>query len=341
MSHNHSNDTSSEKSLTNHSYPLAYIVSLCLLSTLIFLINSVVIYLFATRDILRTETNRILVSLAFSDMINSVFTIPLQITCNVYDEERSLRLTSMVLYRFVAASTMFHILAVTLERHIFVVFPLRYKSLVTKRRVIMTACVIWLTSAIYAVIGLSWLYLADDYNHLEHPPGLDNSRIMRIEFSYTIAGFLLCFLIPLVIMSYSFTTILREISRLNRRQSELMPHVCLEPLEERQRFLLDRKPVLIFMVMLLLFVLSWSSWYVQLLILAVAPQRYKPLGVTFDFLRYVTSLTNPLLYSLVKKDFRQVLRKCLLNTKAQVFIRRKSTTDKKSTLRSFNTEDNV
>ena len=299
----------------------SYIILLSLLAVLIFLINLMIIFLFATRDYLRTKTNMILVGLALSDLLNGILVIPLQIMVNIYITEQSLRLASMVFYRFIAVSTMLHILAVTMERHICILSPLRYHSLVTKSRIIKILVFIWLLSICNSVISLSWIGLADEYNHLKQPPGLHNSKLLRCEFTYTLLTFVFFFLIPLVIMAYSFRKIICEISRHNRRDSELMlestnrsstDSASGEDSRPRHAYILDRKPVLIFLAMLLVFSITWSSWYAQVIILSTSPIHYKPVGGIWPgFARSSTSVINPLLYALIKKDFRQALKSWL------------------------------
>ena len=330
----------SPNSFINDRYTKEYILLLCLLAALIFLINLMVISLFATRDNLRTKTNTILVSLAWSDMLNGLVVIPLQIMASKHTEEQSLRLASMVLYRFIAVSTMLHILAVILERHICILSPLRYHSLVTKSRVIKTLGFIWFVSICNSVVSLSWISLADEYNHLKQPPGLQESKLLRFELAYTLFTVLLFFVIPLIIMAYSFTKILREISRHNRRDSELMLESSVRnssstdsaggEIENRaqQTYRFERKPVLIFLTMLLVFSMTWSSWYAQNLILCISPKHYKPVGGRWPaFARSSTSIINPLLYSLIKKDFRQALKSWLDQIRNLVISRKTSEQD--------------
>jgi hypothetical protein len=313
--HNISN-ISTHSSISN-LFTESYIVLLSVLAALIFIINLMVIFLFATRDNLRTKTNMILVSLALSDALNGVLVIPLQIMVNIHMREQSLRLASMVFYRFIAVSTMLHILAVTLERHICILSPLRYHSLVTKARIIKTLVSIWLLAICNSVISLSWIGLADEYNHLKQPPGLHNSKLLRCEFTYTLFTFVFFFIIPLVIMAYSFKKIICEISRHNRRDSELMLDTrnsidSGEEIQPRQTYISDRKPILIFLAMLLVFSITWSSWYAQIIILSTSPKHYLPVGGVWPgFARSSTSVINPLIYSLIKKDFRQALKSWL------------------------------
>ena len=322
--HNVSN--ASTNSLINDRFTEAYILLVSLLATSIFLVNLMVVFLYATRNDVRTKTNTILVSLACSDMLNGLVVIPLQIFANIHVQQQCLRLASMVLYRFMAVSTMLHILSVTLERHICILSPLRYHSLVTKPRVIKTLVSIWFVSICNSVISLSWISMADEFNHLKQPPGLHNSKILRFEFAYTLFTLVLFFLTPLAVMAYSFRKILREISRHNRRDSVLMLESSMrnnstsnygsgsEIGENRTRLLykLERKPVLIFLSMLLIFSVTWSSWYAQILILSTSPRHYKPVGGLWPgFVRSSTSVINPLLYSLIKKDFRQALKSWL------------------------------
>ena len=297
-----------------------------------------VMYLYASREHLRTKTNTILASLAWSDMLNGLVVIPLQILINIHIQEQSLRLASMVFYRFIAVSTMLHILAVTLERHICILSPLRYHSLVTKSRVIKTLVSIWLVSICSSVISLSWISLSNEYHHLRQPPGLHNSKLLRFEFAYTLFTFLLFFFIPLCIMTYSFRKILREISRHNRRDSELVLESSTRNTNstdsnetengQRQLSKLERKPVLIFLTMFLVFSITWSSWYAQILILSTSPKHFKPVGGRWPaFARSSVSIINPLLYSLIKRDFRQALKSWLNQIRNLVISRKPTTTE--------------
>ena len=332
--HNASNVSSNP--LISDRYSQGYIMLLSFLASFIVLTNLMVMYLFASRDQLRTKTNTILASLAWSDMLNGLVVIPLQILINIHIQEQSIRLASMVFYRFIAVSTMLHILAVTLERHICILSPLRYHSLVTKSRVIKILVFLWLVSICNSVISLSWISLSKEYNHLKQPPGLHNSKLLRFEFAYTVFTFVLFFLVPLCIMTYSFRKILREISRHNRRDTELILESSNRNTSStdsndtdsspRQLSKLERKPVLIFLTMFTVFSITWSSWYAQILILSTSPKHFKPVGGRWPaFARSTVSIINPLLYSLIKKDFRQAL-KSWLNLIKNLLISRKTTT---------------
>lgn len=313
---------SSGESVVNDRYSEEYVLLLSLLAAVIILINLMVIFLYGTVENLRTKTNTLLASLALSDILNGLVVIPLQILVNIHTHIQSLRLASMVFYRFIAVSTMLHILAVTLERHVCILSPLRYHTLVTKYRVLKILVLIWFVSTANSVISLSWITLADEYNHLKQPPGLHNSKLLRFEFAYTVFTLCCFFVTPLVIMTYSFRKILREISRHNRRDSALMLESSVRSCSEtgnqeelrtpNQTTIPERKPILIFLTMLIVFSVTWSSWYAQILILSISPMHYKPVGGIWPaFVRSSTSVMNPLLYALIKKDFRQPLKRWL------------------------------
>lgn len=82
---------------------------------LILLANGLVLILFARNRFLRTITNLLLCSLAFSDLLTGLLSIPLFMTCNI------LRLSALCIaddqmLRFTSVSIVCHLAAVSVDR---------------------------------------------------------------------------------------------------------------------------------------------------------------------------------------------------------------------------------
>lgn len=113
----------------------AVIVFLSLQGVLIICANSLVFLLFATTKHLRTKTNYCLVSLAASDFLAGLVSLPLVLLCSIVFSNPIC--TSMDLcHRFQSFSTILHLLVATSERYFKIKRPFKYNILVTKRRVV-------------------------------------------------------------------------------------------------------------------------------------------------------------------------------------------------------------
>lgn len=116
--------------------------------------NSVfLIIVFKSKLILKIST-LILASLSVANLLIGL-TIPLLIYSVCF--RRPFDPTSAVLLGIIAAPVLsfhFHILLLTVDRFTAVVQPLRYKTIVTKRRVAICIALIWLLAIVRAVLGI-------------------------------------------------------------------------------------------------------------------------------------------------------------------------------------------
>jgi len=110
-----------------------------LLALLIVVFNTLVFILIAKKRSLRTTTNYFLIGLAASDLLTGLTSLPVAITCNIY-QENWVCFSTIYIWMFTSFLTLSHILAVTADRFIAIMFSLRYTQIVTKRRCIFALC---------------------------------------------------------------------------------------------------------------------------------------------------------------------------------------------------------
>lgn len=122
----------------------------------IVLINSLVFILVTKRRSLRTPTNFFLIGLAASDLLNGFITLPLSITCNIFQEHGPC-FASVYIWMFTSFLTLSHILAVTADRFVAIMCSLRYPLIMTKRRSYIALAFIWLSSLFVSLMQLWWL----------------------------------------------------------------------------------------------------------------------------------------------------------------------------------------
>ena len=276
---------------------------LIMLSVAIIAINAMVIFLFFRREYLQTKTNSLLLSLAFSDLSVGLLGIPTNILCNAMLEE-PVCVASVVLYRFVGVSTMYHILVITLERYTFVIYPMKYINIVTVPRLMKLIATVWFFSLFVSLIRFSW----------NEPDKLLEKnltqRIKDISLIYNIAGAVFCFLLPLVIMAISYGRMFLVIHRQVKEIKSQYRHCRTAGARRKPPIATEARALIIFATMLVIFAVCWSSWYVLAILLFTNNIQVLPVALlqTMDFCRFGVALVNPILYAFLKRDFARALR---------------------------------
>jgi len=280
-----------------HQYfdPAADIPSI-VLAVLVVIINGLVLLLLAKKKHLRSITNLLLCSLASSDLLTGVVAVPMFITCNII-RQSVVCLAEEEMSRFISASIVCHLMAVTTDRYLAIIHPLRYSSLVTKPRCILVIVLIWLVSAVASLVQLTWLVPVTQDPH--DPISAD---FMKKELIYDIIFLTLFFFVPVAFMFYTYVRITLAIARQSRnirQQNISMPH------SERIRGRHEWKAVGIFAAMTLVYIICWLP-YAGLRRFDLNKLPNTLIYVVF-YLRYIASLLNPCMYIFGKQDFRTAI----------------------------------
>ncbi|KAK3712741.1 hypothetical protein QZH41_003349 [Actinostola sp. cb2023] len=273
-----------------------------LVALLIIMTNGWVILLVFKHKILRTITNYILCSLAFSDLLTGLLSIPLFVTCNIVRTAAPC-LTSDVLLKFTSISTVAHLLAVTMDRYLAIMRSLRYSSIMTKGRAFFSLGFIWTTSAILSLIHFSWTNpTTHDVKSKPTQTELDN------EVRYDVFCLIAYFIVPLLFMIYAYGHIFYQVVR--QRKIMTQNNQPGYPGDKRPIDKHKWKAALIFLVMLLVYVVCWLPYFALRLHYNFVDDTVSiAFGVAYliVYQRFCTSLFNPLLYILGKQDFRKVI----------------------------------
>ena len=255
--------------------------------------------------------NRFLASLAVTDIIMgaciapgySLFCVgcldyPLSRYCWLMEGTKDIAL----------GSSIYNLLAISFDRYLAVYWPLRYPTLMTRRRVMFILSLIWGLSFAIAVIRNFW-------QHTKTGAELDT-----INSTYN--NFLLVFvlLIPCIIVSVINVKIILTIRNQVRQVFALRnPHAHSEsevdnPDEDQAEVARKRKGTLACALVVIVFVVSWIpriSFNVQFLISGDLGQVNTLLQKLSMFFFIVQSSINPLIYSFFRADFRQAVFRLL------------------------------
>ena len=268
-----------------------------LMAFIIVLINSWVFILVSKKRSLRTPTNFFLVGLAASDFLTGLISLPLSITCNIF-QEHGMCFATIYIWMFTSFLAVSHISAVTADRFMAIMFSLRYPQIVTKRRCYIALGFVWVSSLLVSLMQLWWLR-PTNYDPQESVP--EDQRQNEIAFS--IACFVVYLGIPVAFMAFTYLMILREVRRQNRREFLNVPADLQEQRKWRKR---EGKAASIFLVMFLTHVTCWLPFF-----LLRYQQAYDAFFLPtwaeymFGYLRFASSFLNPCFYVFGKHDFRK------------------------------------
>lgn len=263
-------------------------------------LNGWVLYLVKTRASLQSNMNLLLCSLALSDFLTGLISIPLHVSCDIV-RRTPICVASQLALRFTSVSTVTHLLAITVDRHIGIKHALRYNALVTKTRVVITAVFIWSSSIFASLIQLAWIdYKRDDLEE-------ENDDVMKHEIRYDVTSLVLYVAVPFMVMTTIYVDIFLEILRQYRN---IKQYSSPRWAETKKRTHHEWKAVAIFSIMLLMFVICWLPFFTVRLQHNLGSDFYDlPLVVeyVFIYLRFFTSVFNPCIYVFGKRDFRQAI----------------------------------
>ena len=284
------------------------------LAVFIVMLNSFVLFLTKRIRSLRTVTNLILGSLAFSDLLSGVLGIPFYLACSAIQKTLVCGITQM-LTKFFSISIVLHLLLVSVDRHVAVIHAIRYSSLITKQRILSLLVSVWLTAIFVALIQLSWIGLDMNVNE-----GIEEETA-RIIIIYDLFCIVLFFLAPLITMIFCYITIFLVL----RKQLRVIDQNNTPSFRRnvRRSSSRERRAAVIFVIMISIYIFCWLPYFLLSLQHLIFNDFFTlPISVEytlFYYPKFLNCLLNPLLYVFCKPDFRQAFR--VIRRKPDLWLR--------------------
>ena len=253
--------------------------------------------------------NYLLVSLAFSDLGTGLFGLPTALACTYISTSRGCIFCSVsyTFTKFISISTILHLLIITHERFVSIVYPFRHKSAKPFRLKLVLAA-IWTISLTVALVPFTWM---------DPKACVGHDETAKHWLIYTATTVILFLAIPMILFIYAFVSMFLAVRVHIRKRERLRAtqvsgsDASINPRALHASLRKEVKVAIIFAIMWIIFVICWSPYF-ALSIMDELEGVGKDLPETFtqaaDVLRFLTSLLNPLLYSFAKKDFGQALR---------------------------------
>ena len=272
----------------------------------IVIINSVVFYLFFKKKTLRTASNYPLFSLAACDFFCGSVIIPLftifSFTPLVESQKIKFYVGFLVtvLHNFVAIATVYHIVVVTAERYMAIKFPLKHR-LLHLNCICKVLAIVWIGSVLISFSPFTWI---NKMYPVFQPVSL------KFTLGFTIFCMVFALLLPYIFLIYAFVSMFKAISGSPSPNKNQQTKLMGRKHSLAARSTGERKCLLLFATMAIVFLICWLPWFVIFLLYQL-PLDYSKLEVPSHvalIVRYMTSVVNPLLYTFLKRDFHRALK---------------------------------
>lgn len=290
----------SKENMTHHEvlYPHIPLDTIPALVFMVFILvmNGGVILLIGCSSNIRSTSNAILVSLAVSDFLVGFLGIPLLVACSsTYSSP--VCISCNVFFRIISLSTVLHITVITCDRYLYIMWALRYRDIVQRRRVCVILALIWLLS-LTSLVRLSWILDVDIHRSKE-----DLALSQKHETPYLLFYLIVFFLIPTVLMVFldaQMVMLLRKQYRKITREN--LPAQFVR--SEKKLQMRQRRPVLRCIALLFFYVICWLPFFILELMQQDNLQIPEVLVTIIYYLRLCPSLFNPLAYAFRKQDLK-------------------------------------
>ncbi|XP_020909848.1 D(4) dopamine receptor-like [Exaiptasia diaphana] len=254
-------------------------VGLIVISVLASVTNAAVIIMVIAIKELRTFNNVFVASLAVSDMLTGAVLVPLHLADH-YEVSGFLSFTIMI-------SGVLNLCAVTWDRYVAVTDPFGYKDKLQKCHGKLLFA-IWTTASLSTLIPLAW----------------DNDITTEYHKWFLILSLLILVLIPYGFIVAAYVRIWLRL----RSHAAQMKQVSIsnEQREGARRASLEGKTVKVFLVVVSVFLVSWLP-VIYMTTVGLMLGRLDLIPPHLSMLSWYTitgsSLINPILYGIMKRDF--------------------------------------
>ena len=285
------------------------------LSVLVIIINSFVCLLVFTNTRLRTYTNCFVVSLAASDFITGITHF-----C-IYLLQLKMRIFFNITYALSCFGGITTLCGVTWDRYVAVMNPLKYHDLVPTyfKAVIVTS---WSITVVVACIPLTWVL---------NSAGSGIHLLIHKIYQFATVG--LGIILPYIIIMWAQFRIYQKAKKCLHNDLK-QESFCNRQRKKLRRLFLEAKVARVFIIAASMFFISWFPMTFYTLAFAMGQPQIVPRVLMYDIAPAfisLRSLINPMIYSFMKLDFTDALKRLLKMQRHRITRRFSSMQDSKVT----------
>ncbi|XP_033881642.1 melanopsin-A isoform X2 [Acipenser ruthenus] len=275
--------------------------------------NFLVIYAFSRCKSLRTPANMFIINLAITDFLMSVTQAPIFFTTSLHKRwifgEKGCEL-----YAFCGAlfgiCSMITLMVIAIDRYFVITRPLASIGVMSRKRALLILSGAWLYSLGWSLPPFfGWsayvpegLLTSCTWDYMTFTPSVR---------AYTMLLFIFIFFIPLIIVMYCYFFIFRAIRSTNKAVHKISSDDNKESMKQYQRIKNEWKMAKIALIVILLYVISWSPYSVVAL---TAFAGYSDMLTPYmnsvpAVIAKASAIHNPIIYAITHPKYRIAIAK--------------------------------
>ena len=264
--------------------------------------NSLVIFLISTRRNIRTTTNRFVLLLAVADLGVAVAWYPVLAFCTKAPDQKgctvpTLRIASILVSMFVFASVT-NLCALTMDRYLAIVHPLRYVTFMTKKRVALLVSAAWtVPSSVLVSSALVHVFASE--------------KVQKVTFAIVIMFFGFGLITAGVFLLFATVRIFLVVRRIVRQNAAVVAQLSFNhKLQHGVAFKVPETASAKMIGIVVTVYLVCYLWYILHVITFIAgspfPQSVSDMAT---LLVIFNSAANPVAYAFHKREIKRELRR--------------------------------
>lgn len=310
-----SNNSVSPEDKNEHINTGVHVIGLCimvaLLAILIIAGNLLVIIAVALNRRLQNVTSAFITSLAFGDLLIGILVLPLIVISNILGPRKRDGLQYCHVTVSFAVMLMFNSVAnlgaVSLDRYLAIVVPLRYKAIMTRRLVTAIIASLWVFSTIFGFVPfMGWREVTTPKKkglYCQVPFNLDRDYII------TTCVVALC---PTFFMLTAYYRIFKTAHDHSTRIACAISRVIRQQAPSKFCLLKETKAAKMVAIVLGSFLFCWCPLFVIMIVDVATDNSVDSYiyagGVIFAT---INSALNPVIYAAMNKEFRSTFKRLL------------------------------
>ncbi|XP_038600237.1 melanopsin [Tachyglossus aculeatus] len=275
--------------------------------------NFLIIYTFCRSRNLRTPANMLIINLSISDFFMSLTQAPVFFVSSLHKRwifgEKGCQL-----YAFCGAlfgiTSMITLTVIALDRYFVITHPLASIGFISKRRVLLILTGVWVYSLAWSLPPFfGWsayvpegLLTSCSWDYMTFTPPVR---------AYTMLLFCFVFFIPLMVIIYCYFFIFQAIRGTNKAVQTISSDDCRGSQRQCQRMKNEWKTAKIALMVILLYVISWSPYsVVALLAFAGYSHLLTPyMNSVPAVIAKSSAIHNPIIYAVTHPKYRMAITK--------------------------------